>query len=567
MSKIEQPGDKKKGHLTLLRPSRTLTPKEYNALSFQERLGMVRMAEGRAKYKLIIEAADGAELTQSLPAQDLYVLIKEMGMEDVSELIAWATTEQVTTFIDLDSWNKDQIDGKTAMKWLVLAMDEKEEGVMQRLREIDFPLLVLMFQQFLTVVHGPELLLDEDAMFERDAGEKIYRVNFHDPESAKLIDGILDCLNRWDQAFYMQLLEGTRSEMPTQLEEIAYQERIVRLKDDGFPDPAEAMEIYARINLQGFDPAAYDRSARSRSADEVSPGFVLTAGRARNLLAQVLAAGVSDDSAWELTFLLNKAMVADRVESWEPSQVRAELEMVYGYLNLALEELCGDDVAAAVALFDRTYLLALFRFGFNLTISLQRRAKELRDSGIGPYLDGPYAALVAALSAGKPRYFAGLEEGGRSADTRLFTNQREVRQSDQWLSEIEVQRRLFENRFGFDLPKPENLDLSGCQPADPELVTLSDFFLTALANRLCGRSFLPLPILRQELGSLHALITENGRLDENLRRETLGWLAELEPQAEAFGAFCLEIWDEEFCPLDPALLDPRYIGGLLMRLE
>jgi hypothetical protein len=241
--------------------------------------------------------------------------------------------------------------------------------------------------------------------------------------------------------------------------------------------------------------------------------------------------------------------------------------MVYGYLNLALEKICGEDSERAIALFDQTYLLPLFRFGFNLTLSLQHRARSLRGSAIGSYLDGPYAALILALAAEKPRYFAGLEEAGRSTETRIFTSLGEVRRSDQWLDEIEVQRRLFEEHFGFDLPLPQSPDLSGCQSGEVNQVTLSDLFLTALANRLCDRAFLPLPIPVSELGHLHALITHEGRVAERLRRETLGWLTSLEPQAEAFATFCLEILDEEFCPLDPDHLDPRYIGGLLIDLE
>jgi hypothetical protein len=565
MSKIELPGEKRKGHLTLLRRARTITSREFNALTFDERLEMIRLAAGRTQYQLILEAADSAELVQALPAQDLFVLIKDLGMEDVSELIAMASAEQVTSFIDLDAWDRDRIDGKRALEWLVLAMDEGEEGLLARLRELDFPLLVLIFQKFVTVTTGPEVLLDEDARHDRDAADKIYQVRFRDSESAKLMGEILDCLNRREQGLYLQLLEAVRSGMGSLLEEEVYRERCTRLMDFGFPDPDQILDIYARIDPQSFDPTHFDRSDASSPVDGVAPGFVLTVGRARDLLAEVLDAGINPASAWDLTFLLNKAMAADRVDIGERSQVQAELDMVYGYLNLALEHLCGNDVEKAIALFERTYLLALFRLGFNLTLSLQRRARVIRESSVGPYLDGPYAALVASLSAEKPLYFAGFEESGRSTENRYFTSLEEVRRSSAGLDEIDAQCRLFEKHFDFDLPEPETFDLSGCLPADPQLVTLSDFFLTALANRLSGRPFLPIPIAGSELRLLQEKISENGRVAESLRRETLAWLAALEPGAESFGNFCFEVWDEEFCPLDPAGLDPRYVGGLLIR--
>ncbi|MEZ4599994.1 MAG: DUF6178 family protein [Syntrophotaleaceae bacterium] len=567
MSKIELPKEKHVGHLTLLRRARTITPKEFNALSFAERLEIVRLSDGRAKYNLILEAADGRELVRALPAQDIYVLIKDLGMEDVSELIALASAEQVTSFIDLDAWDRDSMDGSKALKWLVLALEEGEESILQRFRELDFQMLVLILQKFLTVTQGLEVLLDEDAMQEGAGAGNIYQVRFRDSESAKVIGEMLDILYRRDQAFYMQLMEGVRSELSSLLEEDVFQERSLRLMDLGFPHPDEVMEIYARIDPRSFDPALFDRSVGLSQMEGTPPGFVLTVGRARNLLAQVFEAGVSENTAWELSFLLNKAMVADSVDMGERSQVQGELEIVYGYLNLALEQFCGNDVQKAAALFDRTYLLALFRFGFNLTLTLQSRASEVRRSTVGPYLDGPYAALVSALMSPKPLYFSGLEEGGRPAVTRPFASLEEVERCSIWLEEIEAQRRLFEKHFSFDLPGPDDLDLAGCLPDDARQITLSDFFLTALANRICGRPFLPQPVPREDLQPIHEKVNENRRIASWLRRETLTWIDTLESQAASFVEFCLEIWDEEFCPLDPDQLDPRYIGGLIIRMS
>ncbi len=567
MAKIELPGEKRKGHLTLLRRPRTLTPKEFNALSFEERLEMVRLAEGRAKYQLILDAADCGELVQALPAQDLFVLIKELGMEDVAELVSLASTEQVTTFIDLDSWDADRIQGEAALKWLVPTLAEgNEEKIGQTLRDFDFSLLVLILQQFVTVIHGPETLLDEDQQMDQVDREKIYQVHYRDSETAKLIGGLLDVLYRRDQDFYCQLLEAVRQELPSDLEESVYRQRGHRLMDVGFPDPFEALGLYAPLDPETFDPSDYARSSDSPPVGSVAPGFVLTVARPRDLLAEVLSAGISETSAWDLTFLLNRAMVADRVDVGDRTGIREELDLVYGYLNLALEHLCGADVEKAAGLFDRTYLMPLFRLGFSLPLSLQRRARVLRGSVVGPYLDGPYAGLVTALSSARPRYFTGFEEAMR-AGTRPFANLRDVQRSSEWLSAVEVQHRLFVDCFPFDLPAPGALDLSGCQPEEANQVTLSDFFLTALANRICGRPFLPEPFPAAELGRLQGLVSEDGRLADALRKETLAWLESQQRGAADFGEFCLEVWNAEFCPLDPRHLDPRFIGGLLIRRE
>jgi hypothetical protein len=208
----------------------------------------------------------------------------------------------------------------------------------------------------------------------------------------------------------------------------------------------------------------------------------------------------------------------------------------------------------------------LFRLGYNLTLRLQRRAKKLRNSKIDPYLDGPFRALVEALSLGKPRFSQGIEKKGRFGE-RPFATFRDVQMVTEWLEQLEIQRRLFEERFSFDLHAPEDLDLEGCFPAEAEEITLSDFFLTALANRIMKRDFLPVPIPGEELAPLHAKISVQGKVAENLRRETATWLESLEAGAGAFGEHCLNVWEEEFCPLMPENLDHRYVGGMMIRVN
>jgi len=133
------------------------------------------------------------------------------------------------------------------------------------------------------------------------------------------------------------------------------------------------------------------------------------------------------------------------------------------------------------------------------------------------------------------------------------------------LKRIEAQMRLFDGRLGFELPVPENLDLSGCHPDHVDDLALSDFFLTALANRVLGRPFVPAPIPRAELAELHGRVCRAGKLDASLREETLRFLEGLETGAGEFGSYCLDLWEEEFCRLKVADLEPRYGCGLIVK--
>ena len=561
MAGNDLPDEKNMDQLTPHRRSRSITAREFNALSFDERLVMVHGAQGRDKYNLLLDAADGCQLLQLLPPQDLFLLIKELGQDHVPELLAMASPEQAAVCIDLDCWQGDQIDGEKALNWLLSALGEGEEELVQRAGEIDFDLLVLVLQRSMRVVRGPESLFDEDQ--ERPAGVMPYELEYADAERAKPLGILVDCLFRKNEPFFLRLMEALRSEFPSALEEQVYQQRRNRLLEYGFPDPFEALGVYARVDVEDFDLAAYARPASLPEPGPVAPGFVLVAVRSSHLLAEILEAGIGSGTVWDLSFLLNRVMVADGVDVGDSAAVQETMEQVYGYLNIALEKTCGHSLDRAREVFESTYLLGLLRLGYNVTLQLQQEARRLRASSIGPFLDGPYAALVTALQGRKPLYSKALD-GIAQAGELPFTALQQVETIRQRLHDVEVQRRLFEEHFSFELPTLQDLELNQEQGGDVEPLTLSDYFLTALANRLLGRDFLPAPIARRELPDLHRLIAENGSLSNDLRRETLAWLESLEPGSEVFGNFCLEVWEEEFCSLKIDALDPRYIGGLLI---
>ncbi len=562
MSKNELPGEKRRGSLTLRGRSRAISAQEFNALSAEERLVVIHGAQGRDKYDLLLDAADCQQLLQLLPPQDLYLLVKELGYEDSTDLLAMASPDQIVVCIDLDSWKGDQIDGDKSLEWLLAAIGTDPEELLPRLHGFDFDLLVLILQRSITILKGPEDLWDDDQ--EPGSGVMPYEFEFPDDERAKSLYALVGALFCQDEIFCRRLLEALRSELPTSLEEEVYQQRRNRLLDYGFPDPVDAMAVYAHLDVEAFDLTEYSRPSTLPEPGPVAPGFVLTPMSSQYLLAQVLAAGIDASSVWDLSFLLNRVMVADAVDVGDSAAVQETLEQVYGCLNIALEQLCGSSLEKAREVFDGTYLLGLFRLGHNITLELQQEARRLLVSAIGVYLDGPYAALIGSLQGRKPCYCLALDSVSRAGDL-IFSTLRQVEATRQRLAEVEVQRRLFEERFAFKLPPRQELEVNGIFSDEAEQLTLSDFFLTALANRLLGRNFAPAPIPLLELPVLHRMVTENGRLSEALRQQSLVWLESLEPGAGSFGDFCFSVWAEEFCALDATALDPRYIGGLLVK--
>ncbi len=564
MPRIDLPEEKTSGHLTLLRESRALTSREYNVLTFEERLAIVRRASGRQKYDLLIEAHDAHEMVPRLAAQEIYLLVRELGAEDCVDLLAMVSTEQLTTFFDLDFWEDAILQTKPALEWLVLLLETGEQNVMQTVWEMDFELLVVMLQKFVSIRRGLESLTDEDALAEGGL-ERIYDVEYPDSESAKIVAYFLDIIFRHDRDFYLHMMEAVRWEQTVELEEAAYQSRNGRLQDRGFPDPFTALKLFAYLDPSTYDPAREKKiPAEPAEADTDAPGFFLVA-RSHDLLAEILGSGLEADECWELAYLLNKMMIADRADVGDAAQVEAKMEEVYRYLNIGLEYFCGADTEKAFQTFRSAYFQNLFRIGLSLTLELQKRARQITRSAIGAFLDGPYRAFVDALNQRRPRLFEGVEQSDRGG-ARPFANRHDLQLAEEWLAQLDVQRRLFSEHFGFRLSSPEDIDLTGCTPESGEDLTLSEIFLTALANRIMGREFMPAPFPASELTELHRRVAQEGEMHPDLRRDTIGWLEELEPGGSHFAEHCLAIWDQEFCALQPADLDPRYVGGMILRI-
>jgi hypothetical protein len=206
-------------------------------------------------------------------------------------------------------------------------------------------------------------------------------------------------------------------------------------------------------------------------------------------------------------------------------------------------------------------LETLFRLGFSVMLGLGNKARELQKTEIATFLDGPFHEFLKCLTLPKPLFYLGLENALNSG-RRRFAGLEDIRRAEDWLAKIDVQRRLFENHFAFNLnlfTSPQTRDTGS-----PGEIVVSDIFLTALANRLLGRKFHPAPLAATDLVPLHQRVSDNGKLHHQLRKETAAWLESLEKGGGDFADFCLEIWDEEFCPLQPDVLAPDYVGGLLL---
>src|SRR4051812_31372579 len=101
-------------------------------------------SSGRGKLDLILDAADPAALVQSLPAEDLYFTIVEIGAADAAPLVQLATPAQFRTFVDLDAWREGELDAGRVAGWLDLARGDDDDAYRSKVDRLDIEVLELL---------------------------------------------------------------------------------------------------------------------------------------------------------------------------------------------------------------------------------------------------------------------------------------------------------------------------------------------------------------------------------------------------------------------------------------
>ena len=71
----------------------------------------------------ILQDPQPLPLVHSFPEQDFYFLIHDVGLQDALPLLSLASDKQWDHIIDLEAWQKDQIDIKSVSHWLGLLLD------------------------------------------------------------------------------------------------------------------------------------------------------------------------------------------------------------------------------------------------------------------------------------------------------------------------------------------------------------------------------------------------------------------------------------------------------------
>jgi Family of unknown function (DUF6178) len=478
-----------------------LIPKTLTSSSLEKkqarRAELVRRLSELAPKKradALLETVDGRALVRSIPAEDVYATLVEVGLADASEVVQLGTVDQFRTWVDLASWQKDRVDPLEVLAWLRAARGEDELDYLDKLKGLDLELVELIYKR-LAVIHDLEENPDanpEGVSFETPEGKFLveFKVEGADLEALRRLTDDLMSKNPFELA---RFLEAVRHESSIELEEAAFQFRQARLQDLGFPPLDEAVKLFAFS-----DPARVTVATPTPGlAPPSSVDFVDATLRSLDAHERAVLEA-------EVRYLVNTALVAEGAEPGDPQAIRRVSEQARDWVNLGLEHLCGGDPARAADVVREHTLKKVFQVGFSLTLLVKRKAEAMAQEQGARFADTWLAmdeetqALQALL---RKRPLKAIKVPG--AQPLPFRFRRELADTELMLERVRAQRQVF-------------LALLGSSPAEViarfgmrlQDLTPQRLFAAAVARLEVGEPAGPAPFPALKLTELCARIFE-----------------------------------------------------------
>ena len=415
-----------------------------------------------AAMAAILDYPQPAALVHSFPEEDLHFLIHDLGPGDAGPLIALASNRQWEYLLDMEVWNKDQLNYQLAATWLQLLLRADPARLIKWCFDEKLEFLELF------LFRNIELRIREPDQFPSDFGDGFFTdddtfyVRFVDypvatPEDKafkarrnEMLSQLLRRISIFDHPRYQGLLLETVSLIPSEIEEELFRLRNVRLGEKGFLPFHEAVGIYQPLR-PGDLAARGKKTTRPLSPDENRfpvPQFAATFLDGDNLFVRALK-GVSETHViqqlqGELASLCNQIISADQAIIRGRDQLKSVISKASCYLSIGLElmiESTVDDRERMASARLQNHLLSdIFRTGFGSALKLKWQATRWRkDSWCQSqqldltFWDEAWLGLLGGLLIDRPKFY---DPSNAVSSYRDFQTREEIEATDRGLGQV-----------------------------------------------------------------------------------------------------------------------------------
>ncbi len=526
---------------------------------------------GYRRIDALLSSDDAEGAIAALSPNEIFELVHEVGFEDAADLIHLATPAQIQGCIDLDGWNKDQLDIAPLKPWLSALIDAGFEKLGQVFSTLDSELRALILQRQVKIYdceQGEEPAEDNESAIVATPDRFFMLELLGDEDTGRLIQQLVEDLYRYDIVFARHVIMAARSEPAAELEEMSYRWRSARLADMGYVDFYEALDLFRPLDL---DKVSIGEGSQERIVPEETSRMPLAIAQevlGRGFLARAMAA-IEDPAEAErlegaLMILVNKVLAAGRAKPGNPEVVQRGALYATATLSLGLEAVSRGDLARAQQALSSIGLARLFRVGYTVTHKLARLAQALAARSV--IAGSPAKELVAALCSPRP-LFARAADEPVTPGLRPFESSADLRRAGEILTGLTIRIALVES-LGIDV-------VASGQAPEPR-PTLDDHVRTALARAVVGGGFTGEALSQAELTTLRDRGMSSGELTPAARAAGLDAVQSRlgAAQLQASGVVLARLitgWLDELEAIlgkvTDAEIDPRFVEGVLVEVN
>jgi len=472
--------------------------------ALQEKRQQLMGLEPKDAMERILQDPQPLPLVHSFPEQDLYFLIHDIGPQDTLPLLSLASDRQWEHIVDLEAWQKDQIDVKPVARWLGLLLDADPDRFIrwfleQKLEFIEFYLYknievrVREHDQDPTELGSDFFSLDNSYFIRivdqpvKDEGDEI-----SDDQRKKFLTKFIKHLADFDHRTYQQVMLEATHVLPAESEEKCYHWRNVRLAEKGFLPFDEAVGIYQPIKPQNIDQHKIDRIADSHdtpgvlSISQYPIRLLKEDNHFTRALATLTGSPALPGIQAEFASLCNRIIVADHKTVRDRQELRHIVKKACGFISLGLERLVKDQAdmnpRQAAELFIKYPLTQIFKVGFGGALDLKWQAEKWVDqswfaaAGLRLTFWGEqWLGVLGGLLLKKPLFYDNYQSG---VLYREFNRQEDIQATEDILNQIKAVDKLL-----------SLMTLQLAHPASYGFLTYKNLVLT-----LWARHYLKAPI-------------------------------------------------------------------------
>ncbi|MBN2225482.1 MAG: hypothetical protein JW765_12455 [Deltaproteobacteria bacterium] len=505
-----------------------LTEGELTALTFEDRLRLIQRSPIRTKAHLIISSPDPVKILKKLSPQEIYLTVKESWGVDAAVILEMTAPDKIVQLLDMDIWKRDRIDFGKFMEWLQILSEGGGRVLTKSLFMLDEPLLILFFKAIIEVTSRN---LDQDPLEFSDGGwfsfDNLYYFKPTDEEiDFDLVSNLLMQFFEYEPDYYRVIMEGIMGELPSPMEEDAYQLRSSRMSMIGFPELKESRELFLFE-----DPEKIVEEIRSISskiiyiddgqAGQLPPHYWLIPKKTGGFFEDLMGEAADDDDTaqvfWELSYLVHKVVAASGLDLSDVEELVASAQMAGDYINLGLEYLAGERHDEGKRIIREVYLVQLFRLGYTLALAERKKNEALiteLSTIIDPVFWGDYTRnVVAGLLERNPIFYEGLT-GGR-ADYRNFRSTADLKESADFMAQLSARVHLIYEIIDI----PEDIGPWLMKNAKTHDWGLEHLFMTACVRACVSGIWEVAPLSTEDLARFYDMLKESPGITDGVIQE------------------------------------------------